>query len=209
MKARWVFTWRGEGDVKTPKARFCVLGFQDPRLATVETTSPTMTQDAGHLILQWLVNEGHVMHSGDLKTTFLTGNADLDRTGENAIYMLPPADLAKWLTLGPDEAVRLRKAVYGLVDAPCRWYLRLSRALRQAGFIPILTDSCVWILPSKDSVKAKSPTLGSWHRTSVTVSASSLLESSPTWPASTTSMEAATSHPRHFGHARRRPARRR
>ena len=64
MKARWVLTWKGEGDVKTPKARLCVLGFQDPRLATVETTSPTMTQDSEHLIPQWLVNEGHVMHSG-------------------------------------------------------------------------------------------------------------------------------------------------
>ena len=60
------------------------------------------------------------MHSGDLKTAFFNGDADLDRTGENANYMLPPADLAKWLKLGPDGAVRLRKAVYGLVDAPRR-----------------------------------------------------------------------------------------
>ena len=155
MKARWVLTWKGDGDTKTPKARLCVLGFQDPRLATVETTSPTMTQDAEHLILQWLVNEGHTMCSGDLKTAFLNGDTDLDRTGENSIFMQPPADLAKWLKLGPNEAIRLRKAVYGLVDAPRRWYLRLSRALRQAGFIPILTDSCVWILPSANDMKDK------------------------------------------------------
>ena len=56
----------------------------------MKTTSPTMTQGAEHLILQWLVNEGHVMHSGDLKTAFLNGDADLDRTDENAIYMQPP-----------------------------------------------------------------------------------------------------------------------
>ena len=32
--------------------------------------------------------------------------------------------------------LRLRKAVYGLINAPLRWHQRLSRALRQAGFVP-------------------------------------------------------------------------
>lgn len=151
MKARWVLTWKSstDGETKTAKARLCVLGFQDPRLATVETTSPTMTADAEALILQWLVNEGHTLTSGDLKTAFLSGDADPERTGENSIFMQPPADLQRWLKLGPNEAIRLRKAVYGLVDAPRRWHLRLSRALRQAGFVPLLTDSCVWVLPSQ------------------------------------------------------------
>lgn len=143
MKARWVLTWKSEGKAK---ARLCVLGFQDPRLSTVETSSPTMTQDAEHLILQWLVNYGHLLQSGDLKTAFLSGDEDPNRTGEDSIYMEPPPDLRAWLKLGPNEVIRLRKAVYGLVDAPRRWHLRLSRALRQAGFVPLQTDECVWIL---------------------------------------------------------------
>ena len=36
----------------------------------------------------------------------------------------------------------------GLVDAPRRWHLWLSRALRSAGFTPLKTDECVWVLTS-------------------------------------------------------------
>ena len=126
MKARWVLTWKSTG---VAKARLCVLGFQDPRLATVETSSPTLTQDAEHLILQWLVNNAHLLQSGDLKTAFLSGDEDPNRKGADAIYMEPPADLKAWLKLGPNEVIRLRKAVYGLVDAPRRWHLRLSQIL--------------------------------------------------------------------------------
>ena len=141
LKARWVLTWKKTGEAK---ARLCVLGFQDPRLETVQTSSPTMTQDAEHLVLQWIVNNGHKLESGDLKTAFLSGDSDPDLP----LYIQPPADLANWLKLGPDEQIKLRKAVYGLVDAPRRWHLRLARELRNAGFVPIRTDECVWILPT-------------------------------------------------------------
>ena len=47
--------------------------------------------------------------------------------------------------------MRLRKAVYGLINAPLRWHLRLSRALKEAGFIPLLMDECVWILADEIS----------------------------------------------------------
>ena len=110
MRARWVLTWKqSTGEAK---ARLCVLGFQDPRLEEVETSSPTMTQDAEHLILQWVVNHRYTLESGDLKTAFLSGDHDPDLP----LYIQPPADLQKMLKLGPNEHIRLRKAVYGLVD---------------------------------------------------------------------------------------------
>ena len=151
LKSRWVLTWKKTGEAK---ARLCVLGFQDPRLETVETSSPTMTQDAEHLVLQWVVNNGHKLESGDLKTAFLSGDSDPDLP----LYIQPPADLANWLKLGPDEQIKLRKAVYGLVDAPRRWHQRLARELRNAGFVPLRTDECVWILASdaKDKTTANS-----------------------------------------------------
>ena len=146
LRSRWVLTWKVVGEGKQAKARLCVLGFQDPRLTTLETSSPTLTADGEQLIVQWVVSHGYLLESGDLKTAFLSGDVDPGRRGKDAIYVDLPQDIKGWLRLGPDEAIRLRKAVYGLINAPLQWHKRLSRALRQAGFIPMLMDECIWIL---------------------------------------------------------------
>ena len=38
-----------------------------------------------------------------------------------------------------------------------RWHQRLSRALRQAGFVSLQMDPCVWMLPASSPVKGVSP----------------------------------------------------
>ena len=58
---RWVLTWKNVGTEKVPKARLCAIGFQDPRLTTLPTSSPTLTSDGESAILQWIVNEGHLL----------------------------------------------------------------------------------------------------------------------------------------------------
>ena len=149
LKSRWVLTWKNVGTEKKPKARLCVLGFQDPRLTALETSSPTLTADGENLIMQWIATSHHLLESGDLKTAFLSGDEDPSRMTEDAIYVDLPADFKQWLRLGPDEAIRLRKAVYGKANAPLMWHRRLSRALSQAGFVPLPLDECIWVLPAK------------------------------------------------------------
>ena len=97
------------------------------------------------------------MESGDLKTAFLSGDPDPAYKGSDALYIDPPSDLKRWLKLGPEDVLRLRKAVYGLINAPLRWHQRLSRALRQAGFVSLQMDPCVWILPASSPAKHVSP----------------------------------------------------
>ena len=144
MRVRWVLTWKADG---TAKARLVVLCFQDPRLGTIATSSPTLSDDGEMVILQWLLNNQYLLQSGDLKTAFLSGDVDSERVGKDSIFMEPPADLKGYLFLGPNEALRLRKSVYGFIDAPRKWHLRLSRELRALGFVPLLMDECIWILP--------------------------------------------------------------
>ena len=131
---------------KFQKARLCALGFQDPRLTTLPTSSPTRR-----------LTENQPLCSGlsarDLKTAFLSGDPDLAHKGSDALYIDPPSDLNRWLNLGPEDVLRLRKAVYGLINAPLRWHQRLSRALRQAGFVPLQMDPC-----------SNSPCVQSWER---------------------------------------------
>ena len=52
-----------------------------------------------------------------------------------------------WLNLELEDVLKLRMTVYGLINAPLRWHQRLSRALRQAGFVSLQLDPCVLILP--------------------------------------------------------------
>ena len=93
------------------------------------------------------------MESGDLQTAFLSGDPGPAYKGSDALYIDPPSDLKRWLKLGPEDVLRLRKAVYGLVNALLRRHQRLSRTLGQAGFVSLQMDPCVWILPASSPVK--------------------------------------------------------
>ena len=74
LRVHWVLTWKNVGKEKVPKARLCALGFQDPRLTTLRTSSPTLTSDGESASRQWIVDQGHLLESGDLKTAFLSGD---------------------------------------------------------------------------------------------------------------------------------------
>ena len=47
--------------------------------------------------------------------TDIVGKWRLEDSGDHdALHIDPPSDLKSWLNLGPEDALRLRKAVYGL-----------------------------------------------------------------------------------------------
>ncbi len=86
LEARRALTWKSVGAAKEPKARLRVLGYTDPRLTTLETSSPTSTGDREALITQWIANNRYSVESRDLKKAFLSGEVDGSRTGEDAIF---------------------------------------------------------------------------------------------------------------------------
>eukprot|EP00969_Alexandrium_andersonii_P103684 4575105-Alexandrium_andersonii.AAC.1 len=61
-----------------------------------------MSADGERAILQWLVDHGILMESGDLKTAFLSGDEDASRFGDDALFIDAPLDIRKWLKLGPN-----------------------------------------------------------------------------------------------------------
>ena len=143
--------WNGEGS-NSPIVRTWI----SPRFTTLRTSSPTLTSDGESAIFQWIVLDGHVLESGDLNTAFLSGDPNPAHKGSDALYINPPSDLKCWLNLGPENVLRLRKAVCGLINAPLRLHQGLSRALRQAGFVSLQMDPCVWILPVPSPVERDS-----------------------------------------------------
>jgi hypothetical protein len=138
MRARWVLTWKSCGKAK---ARLCVLGFQDPDLLDVPRDSPTLSSATEALILQWIVSNKHRLISGDIKTAFLSGDEDARN-----IFVAPPDDVRKMLNADQDTVLRLRKAVYGLVNAPKKWWDRLKKSLLAHGFTSCALDPCAFVL---------------------------------------------------------------
>ena len=57
-------------------------------------------------------------------TALLSGNEE-----HRNIVILPPGDVRDILKLSPESMLRLPKAVYGLVNAPTKWWDRLTRSL--------------------------------------------------------------------------------
>ena len=119
ITSRWVQTLKmdDEGNVKA-KARLVARGFEDPDLGDIITASPTCGRGMWRLAVQICANKGWMPRCIDITTAFLQGE-ELDRE----VYLLPPKGCA------PKGVVwRLRKPVYGLSDAPRKWYNAVKKS---------------------------------------------------------------------------------
>ena len=72
--------------------------------------------------------------SGDIKTAFLSGDEDIRN-----IFISPRDDVRQMLNLDHETVLRLRKVVYGLVNAPKKWWDRLKTSLIEHGFTVVLS----------------------------------------------------------------------
>ena len=138
MRARWVLTWKSSGKAE---ARLCVLGFKDPDLTEVPRDSPTLSTASEALIMQLVASHKYRLISGDIKTAFLSGDEDVRN-----IFIAPPDDVRQMLNVDHETVPRLRKAVYGLVNASKKWWDRLRKSLIQHGFTRCALDLCVFLL---------------------------------------------------------------
>ena len=86
---------------------------------------------------------GWEMFLGDIKTAFL--NSDPTEL-EREIYGDPPSDVKEELGMNPKDVFRIRKAVYGLLNAPRKWLEKLARELKGLGWKQSSLDNCVWRL---------------------------------------------------------------
>ena len=144
MRARWVLTWKSTGKAK---ARLCVLGFQDPDLTEVPRDSPTLSAASEALIMQWVASHKYRLISGDIKTAFLSGDEDIRN-----IFISPPDDVRQMLNLDYETVLRLRQAVYGLVNAPKKWWDRLKTSLIKHGFTSCALDPCAFVLQKSGKI---------------------------------------------------------
>ncbi len=121
MSVRWVIGEK-EGPDKTTvvKARLCARGFEEQQ--DFRTDSPTCKRESVRIVLSVIASNKWMLNSIDIKRAFLQGNA-IDRV----VFIRPPKEACT------DKIWCLKKCVYGLADAPRKWYLTFSEKLLELG----------------------------------------------------------------------------
>ena len=141
LTGRWVLTVKVDknGYFSKFKARWVCRGFQDRHAWEQQTASPTATRYGFRLVAQCAANNFWDLFHLDLKTAFLQGE-HYNLESRSVVIQLPPdIGLPPWMV-----GVCLRP-VYGLNDAPRRWWNRLDKFLRSIGLEPTRADRCTYV----------------------------------------------------------------
>ena len=148
ITGRWVLTIKRdkEGNFQKCKARWVLRGFQDNQIWKLQTDSPTSTRPGFRMQMQAAANRSWDLLHVDLKTAFLQG--DKFSAGRDIVCQLPPE-----FGVPAHMGGRLKRAAYGLNDAPRLWWNRLDAALRSYGLVPTRADRCCYVLYSQPSTK--------------------------------------------------------
>ena len=130
VTTRWVCTEK-EG---VRKARLVARGFEDRDLDSLIKESPTCSRDSLRTILAIYPTLEWEAGSLDIKAAFLQGS-DLTRQ----VFIKPPRE-------AHSECVwKLKKAVYGLCDAPRLWFERPKQVLLSVDCIQSEADECIFL----------------------------------------------------------------
>ncbi|CAE7032785.1 RE1 [Symbiodinium natans] len=138
VRMRWVLTYKDTG---AAKARIVLIGFEDPDLGELVSSSPTMCRRTRQLILQYAAQRGWKCLKADVKSAFLQGPASQE---QRSIFAMPVPELAKAMGVEAGKAVQVCKAAYGLVNAPAEFYRAVNNCLQELGYEQLVTEPCCW-----------------------------------------------------------------
>jgi hypothetical protein len=148
ISCRWVYTAKADadGNVARFKARLVIHGFRQRHGVDFdETYAPVVRFDSIRAILYYAVRRGWQVLQFDVKTAFLHGNLD-----EQVFMELPPGRRGDGTTV-----CRLVKSLYGLKQAPRVWNQTLHRALVDADYRRLDTDSGLYTRQVGDDIVSK------------------------------------------------------
>jgi hypothetical protein len=135
---KWVYKLKEEyGGKKWYKDRLVVKGFaQKKGIYFDEIFSPVFKMTSIRTILSLVAVEDLHLEQLDVKPTFLHGDLEED------IYMQQPQG---YEVKGKENLVcRLKKRLYGLNQAPRKWYLMFDKFMIEQGYSRCHSDHCVY-----------------------------------------------------------------
>ena len=124
------------------------VGYLDPDVMELvgsgSTQSPTVSQLGRMLSCQMIVSSGWNLQLGDVRGAYLEADS-LDRKQGPLYSSLPPGGIPGV----PDDAVILIIGnIFGLNDAPQRWWKKFDAVMSSIGFSRSTLDVCVYSLSS-------------------------------------------------------------
>ena len=123
------------------KARLVARGFEENFQDRKD--SPTCTRESLRLTFAIAATMGWTINTMDISSAFLQGNVM-----EREVFIKPPRE-----SKSEGKLWKLKRCLYGLVDAPREWYQRVSKEMMQLGGKKSLYDKCLFVWHDKDSKK--------------------------------------------------------
>ena len=149
IRMRWILTWKYKEDgSKKAKARAVLLGYQDPCYEHRSTTSPTTTKQTRQLQLQLAATFGFRMFKGDVTGAFLQS-----RPYPDDLFCIPTPEICQAMGIPKESITKVKKACYGLVDAPLEWYRSICLFFQRIGLKKCWSDPCCWIYQDEKGVQ--------------------------------------------------------
>ena len=146
---RWILTWKlREDGTSKAKARAVLLGYQDPGYEHRDTTAPVMSRQTRQLFLQLAANKKWSVFKGDVSGAFLQG-----REYPTQMFCVPCDEICDAMQIPRGSITKLRRACYGLVDAPLEWYRTVSEYFESLGLERLWSDACAWVWRSRGQVR--------------------------------------------------------
>jgi hypothetical protein len=136
---KWVFKIKrnADGSVERFKARLVAKGFlQKQGIDFEEVYAPVSKQTTVRALLAVCAAKDLELEQLDVKTAFLNGHL------EEEIYMQQAQGYEEG---GPTVVCKLKKAIYGLRQAPRAWYLRLKEEMEKLGWTVSGADPALFV----------------------------------------------------------------
>jgi hypothetical protein len=137
INCTWVFKVK-KNQLNVPieyKARLCAKGFQQTKGTDYNKTyAPTEKLVSLRMLIIFALDRGLSFHQINIKSAFL--NAPL----KEDIFLNPP----QGVDIAANHVLKLKKAMYGLKQAPNAWHKTLSDWLFQIGFRRCKAEPCVF-----------------------------------------------------------------
>ena len=149
VRMRWILTWKQKEDgTRKAKARAVLLGYMDPLYEHRSTASPTTTRQTRQMQLAIAAALGFTTEKGDVTGAFLQS-----RPYPAELTCVPCEEICVAMGLEPNSVVRVKKACYGLVDAPLEWYRSICDFFQKLGLRRLWSDPCCWVLERNNQVR--------------------------------------------------------